>query len=65
MADDYIEILKERDKALPVKKYVPITEGLGPWARCPKCGHFLLTDTINFCSSCGQRVDMDTWQLEE
>ena len=63
MANDYIEMLKERDKALPVKKYVPITEGIEPWAMCPKCGRLLLTDGINFCDSCGQRVDMDTWAL--
>ena len=63
MANDYIEMLKERDKAKAVKKYVPITEGLGPWAQCPICGRLLLSDNINFCDYCGQRVDMKTWEL--
>ena len=62
--DKYIEMLKERDTARPVKKYVPITEGIKPWAMCPSCGRLLLTDDINFCPRCGQRVDMDTWALE-
>lgn len=60
---DYITELKERDKAKPVKKYVPITEGIEPWAMCPNCGKLLLTEDINFCSNCGQRVDMTTWEL--
>ena len=63
MANDYIEMLKERDKARAVKKYVPITEGIEPWAMCPICGRLLLTEDINFCSNCGQRVDMTTWEL--
>ena len=63
MANDYIEMLKERDKAKAVKKYVPITEGIGPWAMCPSCGSLLLTDNIKFCDNCGQRVDMTTWEL--
>lgn len=63
MANDYIEMLKERDKAKPVKKYVPITEGIEPWAMCPECGRLLLTNGINFCDNCGQRVDMTTWAL--
>lgn len=63
MANNYIEMLKERDKAKPVKKYVPITEGIEPWAMCPECGRLLLTNDINFCDNCGQRVDMTTWAL--
>lgn len=63
MANDYIEMLKERDKAKAVKKYVPITEGIEPWAMCPNCGRLLLTEDINFCDRCGQRVDMTTWEL--
>ena len=63
MANDYIEMLKERDKAKPVKKYVPITEGIEPWAMCPSCGRLLLTNDIKFCDMCGQRVLMDTWEL--
>lgn len=63
MANDYIEMLKDRDKAKAVKKYVPITEGIEPWAMCPNCGRLLLTEDINFCDNCGQRVDMNTWEL--
>ena len=63
MANDYIQMLKERDKAKAVKKYVPITEGIEPWAMCPSCGRLLLTDGINFCDNCGQRVDMTIWEL--
>ena len=63
MANDYIEMLKERDKAKAVKRYVPITEGIDPWAMCPNCGRLLLTEDINFCDMCGQRVDMNTWEL--
>lgn len=63
MANDYIKMLKERDTAKAVKKYVPITEGIEPWAMCPVCGHLLLYDDIKFCATCGQRVDMTTWEL--
>ena len=61
--NDYIEMLKERDKAKPVKKYVPVTEGIEPWAKCPTRGRLLLAEDINFCDMCGQRVLMDTWEL--
>lgn len=64
MADKkLIDELLERDKAKAVKKYVPITEGIEPWAMCPNCGKLLLTNDINFCDNCGQRVDMTTWEL--
>lgn len=63
MANNYIEMLKKRDEAMPVKKYVPITEGIDPWAMCPNCGRLLLTEDINFCDHCGQRVDMTNWEL--
>lgn len=66
MADkDYIKELKERDKAKPVNKYVPITEGLEPWAMCPKCDRLLVTLGTNdtFCPRCGQRLDLDNWAL--
>ena len=64
MADKkLIDELLERNRAKAVKKYVPITEGIEPWAMCPICGRLLLTDDINFCDNCGQRVDMNTWEL--
>lgn len=63
MANDYIEMLKKRDKAMPVKKYVPITEGFGPWAMCPVCAVLILSDKAQFCDHCGQRIDMTTWEL--
>lgn len=65
MANDkkLIDELLERDKAKPVKKYVPITEGLGPWAMCPSCGQLLLRSDAKFCDQCGQRVLIDTWEL--
>ena len=47
MANDYIEMLKERDKAKPVKKYVPITEGIKPWAMCPTCGRPFEQDKVS------------------
>lgn len=58
-----IEELLERDKAKPVKKYVPLTEGLGPWAMCPSCGKFIIGNNAKFCDQCGQRVDINTWEL--
>lgn len=64
MADKkLIDELLERNRAKAVKKYVPITEGIEPWAMCPTCGRLLLTEDINFCDNCGQRVDMNTWEL--
>lgn len=64
MADKkLIDELLERNRAKAVKKYVPITEGIEPWAMCPTCGRLLLTEDINFCDMCGQRVLMDTWEL--
>lgn len=59
-----IDELLERNRAKAVKKYVPLLEGIDPWAMCPVCGHLLLTESINFCENCGQRVDMTTWALE-
>ena len=64
MADKkLIDELLDRNRAKAVKKYVPITEGIEPWAMCPNCGSLLLTDNIKFCDNCGQRVDMTTWEL--
>ena len=60
---ELIDELLERNRAKAVKKYVPITEGIEPWAMCPTCGRLLLTEDINFCDNCGQRVDMNTWEL--
>ena len=64
MADKkLIDELLERNRAKAVKKYVPIREDIEPWAMCPTCGRLLLTEDINFCDNCGQRVDMNTWEL--
>ena len=64
ISDKKMQELIERDTAMPVKKYVPVTEGLGPWAMCPKCGCLLLREEVKFCDQCGQRVDLDTWAIE-
>lgn len=64
MANDYIEMLKERDKAKAAKKYVPITEGIDPFAICPVCGRLIVFDSSQFCDGCGQRLDRDNWAFD-
>ena len=60
-----IDELLERNRAKAVKKYIPLSEDIDPWAMCPVCGRLLLTDSVKFCENCGQRVDMTTWALEQ
>lgn len=63
MANDYIEMLKERDKAKPLyKKY--FAPGHEPLPSCPNCGDALvLVESDRFCRKCGQRLMTDTWAL--
>lgn len=63
MADKYIEMLKERDKAKPLKKMYLAT-GRDPLPSCPSCGDALiLIKSDKFCRKCGQRLDVENWAL--
>ena len=62
MANDYIEILKERDKEKPIKKLF-WTPGANPLPSCPSCGELIYTERGNFCVMCGQRIDKQNWEF--
>lgn len=63
MANDYIEMLKERDKAKPLRKLY-LAPGHEPLPCCPNCGDALIyTKLDSFCRKCGQRLDVDNWEL--
>lgn len=64
MANDYIETLKERDKAKPLVKSDIIVRLDGePHGKCPVCGLPILFSTFVFCPMCGQRIDQTAWAL--
>lgn len=63
MANDYIEMLKERDKAKPLhKKYW--APGMNPLPACPTCKEIVFSTTHGtFCEWCGQRLDKQNWEF--
>lgn len=61
---EYIEMLKKRDKAMPMKKYIPVSDALDPFPLCPVCGRmFFPSKSEYFCPDCGQRIDATNWEL--
>ena len=63
MANDYIEMLKERDTAKPLKKMYWAV-GKEPLPACPTCGEMLIiVERDHFCRACGQRLDVENWAL--
>ena len=66
---EYIKILKERDKAMPVKQYHFETIDHAPIDMCPICESTLFweskseTNKYPFCPKCGQRCDRSTIAL--
>lgn len=63
MANDYIEMLKERDKAKPLRKMY-LAPGREPIPSCPNCGDALvLVESDKFCRKCGQRLLTTGWEL--
>lgn len=62
MASNYIEMLKERDKARPLYKKHLTSEFIVP--ACPACKEIVFSSTHgNFCEWCGQRLDKKNWEL--
>lgn len=62
---DYIKMLKERDKAMPMGRYYFKSEGLKdrpPIDACGACGEPLVGGA-NFCDKCGQRADRTLYKL--
>lgn len=63
MADNYIEMLKERDKAKPLKKKY-WSPGMKPLPSCPTCGEIVFSTVHGkFCEWCGQKLDKQNWEL--
>lgn len=63
MANDYIEMLKERDKAKPLRKMY-LAPRHEPIPSCPNCGDALvLVESDKFCRKCGQRLLTTEWEL--
>lgn len=63
MANDYIEMLKERDTAKPLRKMY-LAPGHEPIPSCPNCGDALvLVESDKFCRKCGQRLLTKEWEL--
>lgn len=63
--NEYIETLKERDKAKPLVKSDIIVRTDGkPHGRCPECGLPILFTTFVFCPACGQRLDRENWAFD-
>ena len=64
MANDYIEMLKERDTAKPLEK-VMWAVGSDPLPACPTCGEMLIiVERDHFCRNCGQRLDIENWAFK-
>ena len=62
-AENYIEMLKERDKAKPLRKMY-FAPGHEPLPSCPNCGDALvLVESDKFCRKCGQRLLTTEWEL--
>ena len=62
---DYIKMLKERDKPMPMKQYFWQTEQFKddpPIDLCGACGE-TLGIIEKFCGECGQRIDRENYQL--
>lgn len=67
MANDYIEMLKARDKALPMKRYFWESEEYKdrePADICPKCEQLIALPQFRFCPVCGQRLDRDNYEFQ-
>lgn len=63
MANDYITMLQERDKAKPLHKKL-LAPGLAPLPACPTCKEVIFSTVHGtFCEWCGQRLMKDVWEL--
>ena len=62
--DRYVELLKERDRAMPMHKseFLTHTDGT-PVAKCPKCDFPIMFNNWGFCPICGQRLDQTNWEI--
>lgn len=60
--NDYVEMLKERDKAKPLYKF-RFAPGLDPLPACPSCKEILISTQDKYCRNCGQRLDSKNWKL--
>ena len=63
---DYIETLKERDKPMPMGKYIwksEICKDMPPTDTCGKCGRHINGNDYVFCPVCGQRIDHENYVI--
>lgn len=42
-----------------------LPEHLAIYAACPRCGHMLLREYIDFCPNCGQALSWEDFDLEK
>lgn len=62
---EYVKMLKERDKAMPMGRYYFQSERFKndpPVDECGKCGR-VLGESYVFCPICGQRIDRENYKL--
>lgn len=62
---EYIKMLKERDKAMPMDRYFWKSKRFKhdpPADICGKCGRVIVEDYV-FCPVCGQRIARDLYKL--
>lgn len=64
MANDYIEMLKERDTARAMKRYRFVDDMYPPFDICPVCGTAVASNMDIFCRMCGQRFDRDNYEFQ-
>ena len=62
---EYVKMLKERDKPMPMGQYHWLTEKYSdrkPADTCGACGE-LIVAYYKFCPMCGQRIDHENYKL--
>lgn len=60
---NYYNALEKRDEPLPVEEVKYMLHGVEhKYYKCPMCGEYIY-DGYEFCSTCGQRLDMENFAV--